>query len=221
LCFDSTTYTLCTSSSCALPLRTGFTILLSALFHASTYVSCQPTFIEPLLALYRGTLSTADQTVLSLFMLFEQHRKLSVGSILKLWTSGGNGVTEQKTFDALMGLEANKVFASCTSFPLRRKWGKVDAASESLGGKHGNEEVYDPVFVLSLMKMVLHEGELTGLDWVEILRSNVLGFAVCALSSRDADMRVVASGIMAKVFAAVSVSRRVSLDDFSKVVRFS
>ena len=30
---------------------------------------------------------------------------------------------------------------------------------------------------------------LTGLDWVEVLRSNVLGVAVCALSSRDPGMR--------------------------------
>lgn len=164
-------------------LRTSFIKLIHALFIANTYVSAQPNFVEPLLPLYRGTLGTADMLLLHVFSAFEAQRKLSSTSILRHWHAGG-GVS-QKALDALLSLDPTKVFATCSAFPLRRKFEpSIFTAS--------NDDIYDPVFVLSLLSATLGE-DLGGLDWVEILRSNVLGLAVCALGSRDAAMRTVAS----------------------------
>lgn len=165
------------------PLRDAFIQLVHALFLANTYVSAQPNFVEPLLPLYRGTLGTADVLLLHIFSAFEGQRKLSTTSILRHWHAGG-GVS-QRALDALLSLDPAKVFATCSAFPLRRKF---DATSEA----DSNEDIYDPVFVLSLLSATLSE-DLGGLDWVEILRTNVLGLAICALGSRDAAMRTVAS----------------------------
>ncbi|KAL1411880.1 hypothetical protein Q8F55_002862 [Vanrija albida] len=177
--------------------RLGFIRLLHALFLASTYVSCQPNFIEPLVPLYRGTLSTADRLLLSLFQAFETQRKLSVTSVLKHWSPAG--AVSHRAFDALTSLDASRVFASCTAFPLRRTFapGAHNADPSDDKATPPNDDVYDPVFVLSLLAASLQE-ELSGLDWVEILRSNVLGLAVCALTSRDVGMRTVAGYTLSK-----------------------
>lgn len=92
---------------------------------------------------------------------------------------------------------------------------------------------YDPVFVLNLLGGVLaasevppgkeQDGEerygqeeeesqewqyqLSGLDWVEIIRSDTLGVVVCALASRDAEMRRLAGHVLARVLAQIQVSR--------------
>ncbi|KAK4684154.1 nucleolar pre-ribosomal-associated protein 1, partial [Tremellales sp. Uapishka_1] len=182
-----------TSTAAKLP----YTQLLHSLFHASTYVSCQPTFLEPLLSLYKGTLSLADQYVLSLFQLFEQNRKLSVASIIKLWNSSGIISSEQRPLDGCISLDAQKVFAGCTGLPIRRKLGIVDE-------KIDNGDVYDPVFVLSLFIATLYDAPLSGLDWVEVLRSNVVGMSICCLSSRDEEIRRLASFALAKTYALIS-----------------
>ncbi|TXT07482.1 hypothetical protein VHUM_03202 [Vanrija humicola] len=177
--------------------RLGFIRLLHALFLASTYVSCQPNFIEPLVPLYRGTLSTADRLLLSLFQAFETQRKLSVTSVLKHWSPAG--AVSHRAFDALTSLDAGRVFGSCAAFPLRRTFapGAHNADPSDDKATPPDDDVYDPVFVLSLLVAAMQE-ELSGLDWVEILRSNVLGLAVCALTSRDVGMRTVAGYALSK-----------------------
>lgn len=167
--------------------RLAFIRLTHALFLASTYVSCQPNFVEPLVPLYRGTLSLADRLLLQLFQAFETQRKVSMTSVLKHWSPGG-GVSS-RALDAVTSFDAQRVFGTCCAFPLRRSFvaGPGDADE--------TEDVYDPVFVLGLTAAALQE-ELSGLDFVEILRSNVLGLAVCALSSRDKGMRAVAGYVL-------------------------
>lgn len=94
------------------------------------------------------------------------------------------------------------------------------------------EKGYDPVFVLNLLGAVLaasavppkSEGEegvgaanyeeeeaepvyrLSGLDWVEILRSDTLGLAVCAMASRDEGVRRLAGYVLGRSVAQIQVS---------------
>ena len=106
----------------------------------------------------------------------------------------------QRAFDALISLEGGKVFATCTTFPLRR-----GLRSDVVDTGHEVESLYDPAFVLPLFAAAL-SSTLTGLDWVELLRSNVLGLAVCSLASRDVDMRNLGGYVLSKAMKLISVS---------------
>ncbi|WVR03656.1 hypothetical protein IAU60_000651 [Kwoniella sp. DSM 27419] len=199
--FASSAYVRSTNSACPPTFRLNFTRLLHALFSASTYVSCQPNFIEPLLMPYRGTMAEADRLILHMFQLFEGYRKISVGSVIKFWSASGVVGNGNRSFDALTSLDPARVFNTCQSYPLRRP---LRGPGLSEGNAEDGEAMYDPVFVMGLLISTMAEGTITGLDWVEILRSNAVGLTICGLSSRDADVRSLASYALAKVFHLVS-----------------
>lgn len=143
-------------------------------------------------------MSIPDKQILSLFQLFESHRTLSTASLLKSWSASGV-IGVQRALDAMMSLAAGKVFATCIAFSMRRALlsdGPTDGAGEGF---------YDPAFILPLFVAVLDE-HLTGLDWVQVLRSNLLGLAICSLASRDAAMRALGRRVLAKTTGLISVS---------------
>ncbi|OXG21306.1 nucleolar pre-ribosomal-associated protein 1 [Cryptococcus neoformans Tu259-1] len=200
--YASATYTRCTTSSCPSHIRLHFIRLLHRLFASSTYVSCQPPFIEPLILLYRGTTSEVDRRVLHMLQLFEGYRRISIASIMRYWNANGVLGIGGKSLDALASLDPQKVFATCQAYPLRRQlrgWGKIATDPEE------GEGLYDPVFVMGLFVASMHEG-MRGLDWVEVLRSNVLGLTVCGLSSRDKEVRSVASYALAKTMSLIETT---------------
>lgn len=57
------------------------------------------------------------------------------------------------------------------------------------------------------------EDKLSGLDWVEILRSNVLGLAVCSLASRDTAMRALGRAVLAKTMELIEVRPDITVRD--------
>ncbi|RXK38093.1 hypothetical protein M231_04652 [Tremella mesenterica] len=187
--------------------------LIHALFHASPYASCQPTFIERLLHVYKGTLTHSDVLLLSIFQLFEHHSKISCLSILRCWSPSGIP-RPQRAAETVASLDAQKVFATCVRYPSRRA---------VRGDFSDSEEVYDPVFILGLYGATLEES-LSGLDWVEILRSNVMGLTICALSSRDGEMRALAAGLLSKTLTylkTVTFHERAQLIYFLRLLRHS
>ena len=93
------------------------------------------------------------------------------------------------------------MFATALAFPLRRGLRGLCVIEENEGGLG----LYDPVFVLALLAAVLR-AELTGLDWVEVLRTNCLGVAIMSLSSRDPEMRCLGGYLLAKTMKAMEVS---------------
>jgi nucleolar pre-ribosomal-associated protein 1 len=153
---------------------------------------------------YRGSLALADRKLLGLFQLFEVQRKISVASVLCYWSA--NGASVRRSLDALLSLDPGKVMATCCAFPLHRSLANHGKASEHEGGKDVAEGLYDPSFVLPLLGATLVEGDVRGLDWVEILRSNVLGLAACALASRDHGMRMMGGWVLSMSIAAIEVS---------------
>ena len=184
------------------PSRSPVINLIHAVFRASPYASCQPAFLSSLLPLYKGTLSTPDRQILSLFQLFEAHRKLSIASLFTAWSASGV-IESQKPLDALLSLDANKVFETCVAFPLRRSL-RSDGKEKSESEFEFTQGIYDPAFVLPLFNVVLEE-HLSGLDWVDLLRLNVLGIAVCSLSSRDGEMRAVGRNVLTKAMELITV----------------
>ncbi|ORX35335.1 ribosome 60S biogenesis N-terminal-domain-containing protein [Kockovaella imperatae] len=177
------------------PARSSVIALISAFFKASMYAACQPNFVEPLIAIYHGTLSVTDRQLASVFHTFEKFRHLSVASLISSWSATAG--SSLRALDALTSLDPAKTFKTCIDFPIRHKLqtDQLDKASD-------NSSVYDPGFLLSLLALALQE-PLTGLEWVELLRCNVLGVAVCSLSSRDKAMRILGGSALAKVMNSV------------------
>jgi nucleolar pre-ribosomal-associated protein 1 len=200
LLFSSSAYNTLASpvSSPALAIRSPFIHLLSAMFTSNPYMTCQPNFIEQLLPLYKGSLSLSDQRILSLFQLFESYRHISVASVLSAWSSGLG--RSSRPFEALTSLEPTRMLATAIAFPLRRSLCGVQPVEENDEG----QGLYDPCFVLALFGATLST-DLTGLDWVEILRTNVLGVAVMALSSRDAEMRTLGGFVLTRTVKYLEV----------------
>ena len=206
LLFDSKRYITLSGASSTPSARLPFVNLLEALFVGSPYASCQPNFIEPLLPLYRGTLALSDRKALGIFKLFESQRRVSVTSVLRYWSDSG-AATGGKSLDAVLSLDAGKVMATCCAFPLRRELvgASEDESKQTADPVEEGEGLYDPAFVLPMLGAALVEGEMSGLDWVEVLRGNALGLAVCALASRDAGMRTLAGWVLARALATVQV----------------
>ena len=186
------------------PVRASFVHLLTALFNANPYISCQPNFVEQLLPLYRGSLSMIDQRLLSSFLTFESYRHISVLSVLSAWSSGAG--RSSRAYEAVTSLDPGKMFATAVCFPLRKGVRAVQEITENDDGSG----LYDPTFVLALFAAMTRE-KLTGLDWVEVLRSNILGVAVAALSSRDAEMRSLGGYALSKTVASMDVSARAEI----------
>lgn len=185
------------------PLTTRRSVarLALALFNSSPYSACQPSFVEPLIRLYKGTTDVADTDLLAVFGLYERYKRQSLAkAIVGLWTPELNMAADENEnpLDALKQLDPKIVFATCIAFERKK-----DQEEE--------KTIYDPSFVLSLTAACLREGSLTGLQWVEILRSNVLALATCALSSRNSDVRTMGSWIMGAAVEMVQVSHMKSL----------
>ncbi|TDL17669.1 hypothetical protein BD410DRAFT_754176 [Rickenella mellea] len=169
------------------PSRRTVINLLHTMFHQHPSNTCQPTHIQPLLRLYRGSLSPSDRQLLAIFHLFETQRKASMTSIFAHWSSSESTVS-QTCLDAVTSLDATIILRTCLAFPVRRP---LDVAKV-----HGSEErptdsqIYDPVFVLLLFAQAMLDGPpKSALGWVELFRTNVLSLIVRVLSSADASMR--------------------------------
>lgn len=92
------------------------------------------------------------------------------------------------------------MFATAVTFPLKRPLRGLFDIVESEAG----QGLYDPAFVLPLYGMTL-AGNLTGLEWVEVLRSNVIAVAIAALSSRHVEMRSMAGWLLSKTMTNLEV----------------
>jgi len=146
---------------------------------------------------------------------WESWRRISIAPLLRFWNTSGV-VVGQRGFEGLISLDPLKVWRSCVTFPLRR--GLIEGVKEKIKeiileeAKENDEELeglYDPVFIMHLLSGVLQDAEknrLTGLDWVEVLRSNVLGLAVCGLISRDEGVRGLSGWCLKKTMEIISVS---------------
>lgn len=165
--------------------------------------TCQLTHVSPLLKLYRATMTPTDRRLLDIFRLFEEHKQLSVASLLLRWTAHAS-LASNRPLDAVMSLEPNTVFQTCISYPQRRSFGWQPQLAIS-----NPERSYDPAFVILLFGELVCEGSLSGFDWVEVFRTNVASVTVCALASRDPDIRKAASTVIAGVLHFMKVCDRV------------
>ncbi|EMD38681.1 hypothetical protein CERSUDRAFT_94218 [Gelatoporia subvermispora B] len=175
--------------------------LLHVLFHLHPNNTCQPTHVEPLLPIYRGTLMTPDRLLLAIFRLFERTRRVSVSSLFNRWSASGDAVSSN-ALEAIQTLDPSLTFKTCLTFP---QWRSFDDDQVEKRG-HGHL-LYDPVFVSLLFAQVLADKPpSTALEWLQVLRTNVVSLLIRALSSDDELMRQIAFGQIASLYKCMDTA---------------
>ncbi|CAA7269153.1 unnamed protein product [Cyclocybe aegerita] len=164
--------------------------LLHRLFHLHPANTCQITHIEPIVKVYRGTLSRTDRRILSIFQLFEGQRRLSVTPLLSRW-SATLGISSQTALEALQSLDPILVLRTTLQFP---RWRRVDDQSSVKLPPDGPDVVlYDSIFLMLLFSQMLSEQPpSSAFAWIELFRTNVVSLFIRALSAKDGRVRELA-----------------------------
>ncbi|CAO1636111.1 unnamed protein product [Sympodiomycopsis kandeliae] len=171
-----------------------------------------------LLDVYGGTLSFSDRLLFDLFKRFEAINQVTFASTAKYWSGTGSLSTSAPTsLEALLSLDPGRAFATCSAFPRERTYEYLEAGltfpkdldSSDPTIKTRDEtpqrELYDPLWILLLLSATMNEQEeITGLQWLSITRSNAIGVAVCALSSKVDSVRQFAVTVLGGIYSALS-----------------
>ncbi|KAL0948883.1 hypothetical protein HGRIS_008999 [Hohenbuehelia grisea] len=162
--------------------------LLFVLFKLHPNNTCQSSHIEPLIYLYKGTLSPSDRKLFAIFGMFERERQTSVASLFGAWSSIP-GTTSASVLESLQSLDAGVVLRTSLAFP---RWRRLEDQCAYHAEAH-EMQLYDPVFVMLLVsQMFVDCVPTTAFAWVELFRTNVFGLIVRALSAKDDIMREMA-----------------------------
>jgi len=168
--------------------------------------TCQLAHVEPLIALYRGTMLMEDRMLLQIFQMFERERRLSAGSIFSAW-SGREG-TSGGVVDAVLTLDNSSVLHTCLHFPDDYK-----IADGNL--LEGTESLIDPVFAILLTSQALAAG--LGNNTVEFFRTGVVGLVIRALSAIEESVRMLALEVLSKLWKMFEASHA-SIFDKSNII---
>ncbi|KAG6873594.1 hypothetical protein C0995_013967 [Termitomyces sp. Mi166 len=175
-------------SSDAASMRDAIVRLLYTLFNLHPANTCQVTHVEPLVKIYRGTLSKADGLILSIFRLFETERNVSISSLLRRWSSTPN-LLSSTSLEAIQGLDGILVLRTCLNFP---SWRKLDDLTTEKASSH-EMQLYDPVFLMLVFAQMLAENPPeSAFAWVEVFRTNIASLFIRALSSKHGMIRDIA-----------------------------
>lgn len=181
-------FAICNPSAASIA-RDAVVRLLRELFFVHPQNSCQLSHIEPLRAIYGGTLSLSDRAIISIFHLFELHKKLSCASILSTWSSSGD-IKPSDALSAVLNLDAGKVFHSCLNFPSGLKFALGHEYHDKSKFREG---LYDPLFLnLIFARVVSGNSPSSALSWVQFFRTNIVCVVIRSLSSKDDAFRELA-----------------------------
>lgn len=157
--------------------------------------------ITRLVSLYRGTLELSDRQIFQSLAFYEQsHTSVSMLSMLKEW----NEVSGSSEENLIYRLDANRVLDTIQHFPRARSYRDLKSAGYGqLSVKQADlGSLYDPLFLLSAYAQFLSgDRDPSGLQLVEMMRTNILGATVCCLSTIDQSVRNPASLMIAKTYA--------------------
>lgn len=158
---------------------------LYVLFNLHPNNTCQATHVEPLVRIYRGTLSVSDGQILTIFRLFETQRKTSIAPLLSRWSSSPN-LPSATSLDAIQSLDAIVVLRTCLNFP---SWRRLEDSLTEQATAH-DAQLYDPVFLILLLSQTLAENPpSSAFAWVELFRTNIVSLLIKAMSSKDDGIR--------------------------------
>ncbi|KAK1230054.1 hypothetical protein PQX77_006870 [Marasmius sp. AFHP31] len=191
------------------PLRDSVVGVLHALFYLHPANTCQTSHVEPLVHVYRGTLSLADLKLLDIFRLFETEKRVSVASLLARWSP--TDASSTSALEGLRSIEGSIVLRTCLRWPRWRKYDDEDEKKSS-ASRQTDVDLYDPVFLLLLVAHVFAtDPPKSAVDWVEVFRTNIVGFLIRALSSKDNSLRMMAAahlGVLWKLLEGADMQEK-------------
>ena len=188
------------------PSREPLIHLLYTLFQLHPTNTCQISHVEPLLQVYRGTLSSSDRRILAIFQLFEAERSTPITSLISRWSSAGDSAS-QTALDAVQSLDPVLVLRTCLNYP---KWRDLSTPVEHRA-ESWEEPLYDPIFlVLLFAQMILECPPTTTLAWVEVFRTNIVSLMIRMMSAREGEVRELAANQLASLWLCLEVFDRVS-----------
>ncbi|KAJ6512246.1 ribosome 60S biogenesis N-terminal-domain-containing protein [Mycena vitilis] len=170
---------------------------LHILFNLHPTNTCQITHVQPLVRVYRGTSSTPDRKLLSVFQLFESQRKISVASLVGQWSATPE-VPSSNILEAVQSLDAILVLRTCLHFP---KW-RCLADQTRFAESQRDAQLYDPVFLILIFAQAMAEKiPESAFGWIELFRTNIVSLLIRALSTKDEHLREVARSQLAALWA--------------------
>ncbi|KAH7884073.1 ribosome 60S biogenesis N-terminal-domain-containing protein [Phlebopus sp. FC_14] len=178
--------------------------LLDALFALHPTNTCQPSHVEPLFRIYRGTMSSCDRHLLSIFRLFEAEKRTSLSSLFARWSpSPETSTSVTNALEVIQNLDPVRMLRTCLAFPTWRRFGEEKYSKE--GPTH--ELMYDPLVVVALSAQMLVESPPTSaLGWVKVFRTNIASLLIRCLSSKDPNIRELALCQIARLWETLQDS---------------
>lgn len=153
--------------------------------------------------------------LLDIFRLFEMERRVSTAGLLAAWSSPGFPPSSSPD-EALLRLEPTRVFKTCLHFPM---WRRFETGVEGQEADVGDNQLYDPVFVMLLFARVVDEGlQRSTLRYVELFRTNAVSLLIRALSAKDAVVRSIALQQLTAVWQILQVRLTVILASFRRLM---
>ncbi|KAJ7780624.1 ribosome 60S biogenesis N-terminal-domain-containing protein [Mycena maculata] len=190
-------FKVCATGAPRVPLRDQVIHALHILFNLHPTNTCQITHVQPLVRIYRGTSSTSDRMLLSIFQLFETQRKVSVASLLGQWSTTPE-IPSSNILEAVQSLDAILVLRTCLHFPKWRCLGDQTYFAEN----SRDAQLYDPVFLILIFAQAMAEKiPDSAFGWIELFRTNIVSLLIRTLSAKDGYLREVARSQLAALWA--------------------
>ncbi len=156
---------------------------------------------QALLSSYGGSLSLTDR------LLFASLQQVDRKQALDVWSQWSPDGTGSDLVEKLLALDPTRLLASCTGFNRSRRFESVSIATPHAdNGESSTSRCYDPLMVLSLLSAATLERRLTGLEWLDLLRANVVSVVVCCLSSRSSHVRMLAMIVLGRAYAMIKAA---------------
>ncbi|ESO98572.1 hypothetical protein LOTGIDRAFT_174169, partial [Lottia gigantea] len=154
--------------------------------------------IRIFLGIYTASLSLSDQKLLKLISLYENNSTVDLNQYqpflfgqkaLDFYSSkkyqAPSILRETKMADLIDCLDESLLLKSALNFPLYR--GLVPSEVKKVDKIGGNEDCYDPCFLLPVFNQLLQPGVIV--DLKQFITSNCLGFVLAGLSSHVTSVR--------------------------------
>ena len=175
----------CTKSDGA--SRTSVVQLLAALIHKAELAEKRNPPAEQIITLYHASLSPSDLLLKEILQRMEVSGSFSLKNVLGQCRIANSGeVTDNQL---LVNLSPDLVYATCLLV-----MGTTPAHVSPSG-----TTPYDPDFLLAGLVNYISQPNLDVRQFLQIVRNNVLGLAVCGLASRKRSFRLACDRALARV----------------------
>ncbi|KAH9822446.1 ribosome 60S biogenesis N-terminal-domain-containing protein [Melampsora americana] len=166
-------------------------IIMSALVNlisTSPMVSVRTSLSTSLIVYYGGTRSMKDVLILKVFRIedlcTQDHQ---FDQLFLSWKLPGQPVTSGLAYtESITHLDSDKMYLTCVEVLKSKPF------------KTHQDSYYDPDFLLVYLSHVMDQDSIPITSWVSIARANLLGLAMCALSSYSRAWRMLGDRCLTK-----------------------